>query len=143
MFGRLLNVSVFFNRFMYLEYDLACKKLFFFSDVEENESSMICPCCQRIFHVDCVQSMALSYGRAHIKCPTCGEKTKFSDEALYQGVYIPEKDAAWDNPTEESFYNFQQMGQLYAHCDAKPCGCTKGPKFNLAGSRFEVPRFFK
>ena len=82
--------------------------------------------------------MALSYGRAHIKCPTCGEKSKFCDEALYQGVYIPEKDAAWENPAEESFYNFQQMGQLYAHCDAKPCGCTKGPKFNLAGSRFEV-----
>jgi len=75
------------------------------TDVEENESSMICPCCQRIFHVDCVQSMALSYGRAHIKCPTCGEKSKFSDEALYQGVYIPEKDAAWENPAEESFYN--------------------------------------
>merc|ERR1711874_339617 len=32
------------------------------------------------------------------------------------------------------------MGQLYSKCDAQPCACTKGPKFNLAGSRFEIIR---
>ena len=52
--------------------------------------------------------------------------------------FISEKDAAWENPTEESFYNFQAMGELYNICDADPCACTKGPKFNFAGSRFEV-----
>ena len=82
--------------------------------------------------------MALSYGKAHLKCPYCNDKKKFCDEALNQGIYIPEKDASWENPDEESFYNFQAMGQLYSICDAKPCACTKGPKFNLAGSRFEV-----
>ena len=103
-----------------------------------NEQAIVSPCCQRINHFECVQNMALSYGKAHLKCPYCNDKKKFCDEALNQGIYIPEKDASWENPDEESFYNFQAMGQLYSICDAKPCACTKGPKFNLAGSRFEV-----
>ena len=82
--------------------------------------------------------MALSYGKSHLNCPNCREKNKFCEEALNQGVYIPEKDAEWENPNQEEFYNFQAMGELYNSCDANPCACTKGPKFNLAGSRFEV-----
>ena len=112
--------------------------LLFFSEVDKKEPSIISPCCQRIYHFDCVQSMALSYGKSHLNCPNCREKNKFCEEALNQGVYIPEKDAEWENPTQESFYNFQAMGELYNSCDANPCACTKGPKFNLAGSRFEV-----
>ena len=110
----------------------------FFSEVEKKDPCIISPCCQRIYHFDCVQSMALSYGKAHLNCPNCREKKKFCEEALNQGVYIPEKDAAWESPNQESFYNFQAMGELYNSCDANPCACTKGPKFNLAGSRFEV-----
>ena len=106
--------------------------------MDKKEPSIISPCCQRIYHFDCVQSMALSYGKSHLNCPNCREKNKFCEEALNQGVYIPEKDAEWENPTQESFYNFQAMGELYNSCDANPCACTKGPKFNLAGSRFEV-----
>ena len=110
------------------------------NEVEKKEPSIISPCCQRIYHFDCVQSMALSYGKSHLNCPNCREKNKFCEEALNQGVYIPEKDAEWENPTQESFYNFQAMGELYNSCDANPCACTKGPKFNLAGSRFEIIR---
>ena len=116
--------------------------LLFFSEVEKKDPCIISPCCQRIYHFDCVQSMALSYGKAHLNCPNCREKKKFCEEALNQGVYIPEKDAAWESPNQESFYNFQAMGELYNSCDANPCACTKGPKFNLAGSRFEVIFFF-
>ena len=62
-----------------------------FSEVDKTDPSLISPCCQRIYHFDCVQSMALSYGKAHLKCPMCSDKKKFCEEALNQGVYIPGK----------------------------------------------------
>ena len=55
--------------------------------------------------------MAFSYGQAHFKCPLCQDKTKFVAEAMNFGVYIPMKDADWEHPDQEGFYNFQQMGE--------------------------------
>ncbi len=55
--------------------------------------------------------MAISCGRAHFKCPLCSDKTKFFNEAINFGVYVPEKDADWEDPELEDFYNFQGMGK--------------------------------
>lgn len=111
-------------------------------EVRETERSLISPCCGRIYHTECVQNMAISYGRAHFKCPLCQDKKAFITEAINFGIYIPTKDADWEQPEQEEFYNFQQMGTLYQTCDAKYCACTKGRKFSFPGTRFEIIRCY-
>ena len=84
---------------------------------------MVSPCCGRLFHLQCVQAMATACGRAHFKCPLCSDKKAFVNEAVNFGVYLPEKDAEWEKPELEGFYNFQGMGKSLGDkvsaCDEK------------------------
>ena len=93
--------------------------------IQPDEKSFISPCCGRLYHTSCVQHMANSYGSSHFKCPMCQEKEKFAKEAASFGIYIPFKDADWEHPDNEGFYEYQQMGELHQTCDAKVCRCTK------------------
>ena len=65
---------------------IACSIMIFFfricysgcsEKVLETEKSLISTCCGRAFHKDCVQNMALTYGRHHLKCPLCSDKESF------------------------------------------------------------------
>ena len=93
--------------------------------VQKGEKSFISPCCGRIYHTACVQAMANSYGSSHFKCPMCNDKERFAKEAATFGIYIPTKDADWEHPDQENFYEYQQMGELHQTCDALDCRCTK------------------
>ena len=79
--------------------------------VEQKEQSIVSPCCERIYHSECLQNMSLHYGRSHFKCPMCNDKDKFLEECLNNGLYVPEKDADWERPEEENFYQYQAMGK--------------------------------
>ena len=103
--------------------------------VLSTEKSMISPCCGRIYHKDCIQNMALTYGRHHLKCPLCSDKESFILEAERIGVYVPFKDADWEIPENEEFYQHTNMNEQYTTCDAKNCACNKGRKYSLPGTR--------
>ena len=56
-------------------------------------------------------------------------------EAERIGVYIPFKDADWEIPENEEFYQHTNMNEQYTTCDAKNCACNKGRKYSLPGTR--------
>ena len=64
----LYSIMIFFFRICYS----GCSE-----KVLETEKSLISTCCGRAFHKDCVQNMALTYGRHHLKCPLCSDKESF------------------------------------------------------------------
>ena len=110
-------IHIFFHKLCFLT---GCHEL-----VQKSEKSFISPCCGRIYHTACVQAMANSYGSSHFKCPMCNDKERFAKEAATFGIYIPTKDADWEHPDQEQFYEYQQMGELHQTCDALDCRCTK------------------
>ena len=48
------------------------------------------PCCSSFYH-RCVQTMSVSAGKEHMRCPNCNDT-----EMKEVGVYIPEQDASWE-----------------------------------------------
>ena len=65
--------------------------------------------------------MALKFGCAHFKCPNCNERREFHKTALKAGIYVPQKDADWESPAMESFYNFFAMAARDDQCRADKC----------------------
>ena len=51
--------------------------------------SLVGPCCGRMFHLKCLQQMALQAGAAHYKCPLCFDKDKFFTTSVSLGIYVP------------------------------------------------------
>ncbi len=80
-------------------------------EVGTGERSVVCPHCFNVSHLDCLQRMAQSSGREHYRCPTCNDKEEFTKQSVKVGIYVPEKDADWEAPDLESFYNFNRMGE--------------------------------
>ena len=59
--------------------------------------SILAPCCNGAwFHHKCVQTMALNHGDHHFKCPLCNNLQEFSSEMQRLGIYLPQRDAAWE-----------------------------------------------
>ncbi|XP_050989334.1 G2/M phase-specific E3 ubiquitin-protein ligase isoform X1 [Labeo rohita] len=96
-----------------------------------------CPVCHGSwFHRNCVQHYAHSAAMFFFKCTLCNNKDQFQQEMLRMGIYIPERDAAWE--LEENAY--EDLLQVYQHCDAVKCRCSKGRKYSSQSGVFEVVR---
>ncbi|TRY80113.1 hypothetical protein TCAL_09428 [Tigriopus californicus] len=106
--------------------------------INSKQRCITSPCCGRRYHYHCLQSMALASGLAHFKCPICSEKSEFAQKCVQYGVYIPNRDAAWEQPSHENFYQFAAMGQSRRHCDAPKCLCDIGRSYHKPNSNFQI-----
>lgn len=106
--------------------------------INSKQRCITSPCCGRRYHYHCLQSMAMASGLAHFKCPICSEKNAFTQKCVQYGVYIPNRDAAWEQPSYENFYQFAAMGQSRRHCDAPKCLCGVGRSFHKPNSNFQI-----
>jgi len=94
------------------------------------------PCCSSFYHRDCVQSMAVSAGKEHMRCPNCNDTEMFLLEMREVGVYVPEQDASW-----EAKGNFEEQDrERVLACYAKLCFCphVEGRGFHSEGGLWEV-----
>ncbi|XP_073683462.1 G2/M phase-specific E3 ubiquitin-protein ligase [Garra rufa] len=96
-----------------------------------------CPACHGSwFHRNCVQHYAHSAAMFFFKCTLCNNKDQFQQEMLRMGIYIPERDAAWE--LEENAY--EDLLQVYEHCDAVKCRSNKGRNYSSQSGNFEIVR---
>jgi len=94
------------------------------------------PCCSSFYHRECVQSLAVSAGKEHLRCPNCNDTELFLKEMRQVGVYVPEQDASWEG--KGNFEELDRERELVCH--AKLCFCPniEGRAFNSEGGLWEV-----
>jgi hypothetical protein len=86
-------------------------------------ASLWTPCCRAWYHRACVERVAEAAGCHHTRCPLCNNKEVFQQEMLQCGVYIPDRDAAWELEAGA----FQDLYRRHATCDHQPaCLCPHG-----------------
>ena len=68
----------------------------------------------------------------------CNNKDEFKQEMQRFGIYVPEKDAAWE--TEESA--FHSLLERHDTCDAVPCLCPEGRQKDEDYTEWEIVRLF-
>lgn len=88
----------------------------------ENKSSVLkMPCCNNMFiHRSCIQYQAMSSGY-FFKCPTCNNEESFQKEMARFGIYIPQRDASWEENNA-----FAELLEQYDQCDWPNCECPDG-----------------
>lgn len=79
------------------------------------------PCCKKWLHLTCIQQQAYNAGLYFIKCPLCNDKDLFKKAIIDNGIYIPDKDASWEESAA-----FHDLERRYDNCDASHCSCPKG-----------------
>uniref|UniRef100_A0A182VRR1 PHD-type domain-containing protein n=1 Tax=Anopheles minimus TaxID=112268 RepID=A0A182VRR1_9DIPT len=85
-------------------------------------TSIKAPCCLNgWFHQRCLAQYAQSAGY-FFKCPLCKNEDKFLLEMPLRGVFVPERDAAWELEPNA----FQEQLQRPTACDAEDCKCPEG-----------------
>uniref|UniRef100_A0A182STD4 PHD-type domain-containing protein n=1 Tax=Anopheles maculatus TaxID=74869 RepID=A0A182STD4_9DIPT len=85
-------------------------------------TSIKAPCCRNgWFHQRCLAQYAESAGY-FFKCPLCKNEDKFVAEVPRRGVFVPERDAAWELEPNA----FQEQLQRPTACDAEDCKCEQG-----------------
>ncbi|XP_041703982.1 G2/M phase-specific E3 ubiquitin-protein ligase [Coregonus clupeaformis] len=100
-------------------------------------SVLKCPACHGSwFHRDCVQNQAHSAGMFFFRCTLCNNKDMFQQEMLRMGIHIPERDAAWE--LEENAY--EELLQVYQHCDANKCLSHSGRTCSSRTGWFQILR---
>uniref|UniRef100_A0A182JXQ4 PHD-type domain-containing protein n=1 Tax=Anopheles christyi TaxID=43041 RepID=A0A182JXQ4_9DIPT len=85
-------------------------------------TSIRAPCCRNgWFHQRCVAQYAQSAGY-FFKCPLCNNEDIFLPEIPRRGVFVPERDAAWELEPNA----FQEQLVRPTACDAEVCKCQEG-----------------
>ncbi|XP_031640227.1 PHD finger protein 7-like [Contarinia nasturtii] len=82
--------------------------------------SLQTPCCRSKswLHKFCIQKSVLIAGAYHSKCPLCNDTKTFCDWLKKRGIFIPERDAVWE---DSEFYNFEQQSFVPIVCTANYC----------------------
>ncbi|NXN75337.1 PHF7 protein, partial [Himantopus himantopus] len=84
--------------------------------------TLICPACTSAwFHRRCIQGQALSSALHHFHCPLCQDVETFQAEMFRLGIYIPDRDAAW-----ELDGSFAELYERHSSCDTDQCLCPAG-----------------
>ncbi|XP_037029801.1 PHD finger protein 7-like [Bradysia coprophila] len=84
--------------------------------------SVFTPCCKsEWFHKCCLMRLADSAGY-FFKCPKCNDVETFTDECMKRGIFVPQRDAAWE--TEENA--FHELMERPNRCNAEKCVCVDG-----------------
>ncbi|KFB37332.1 AGAP002929-PA-like protein [Anopheles sinensis] len=85
-------------------------------------TSIRAPCCKNSwFHQQCVARFAQTAGY-FLKCPLCNNVDTFTQAIPLRGVYVPERDAAWELEPNA----FQDQLVRPSACDAEECRCKHG-----------------
>lgn len=104
-------------------------------------SKMYPACCVGGWmHRECVQKTALSSGEFHFRCPLCNDERRFGKEMQMYGIYVPERDAAWEI---DGSAGAGIDGERRVPCDAKVCFCNQSEKprwYNKVDGIWEVLR---
>ncbi|XP_055549203.1 serine-rich adhesin for platelets-like isoform X2 [Wyeomyia smithii] len=88
--------------------------------------SIHAPCCQNgWFHRRCVAQFAQTAGY-FFKCPLCNNKDDFTRFMQQRGVFVPEKDAAWELEPNA----FGEQLERPSVCDAEECFCRHGREYD-------------
>uniref|UniRef100_A0A182Q586 PHD-type domain-containing protein n=1 Tax=Anopheles farauti TaxID=69004 RepID=A0A182Q586_9DIPT len=88
----------------------------------EKISSIRAPCCKNgWFHQQCLARYAQTAGY-FFKCPLCKNEDTFLAEIPLRGVFVPERDAAWELEPNA----FQEQLIRPTACDAEKCKCQEG-----------------
>lgn len=96
-----------------------------------------CPECHSSwFHRDCVQRQAHSSGLFFFRCTLCNNKEQFQKEMLRMGIHIPERDASWELESGA----FEELLEVYSHCDAEECVCSEGRQHSAKTGYLEIIR---
>ncbi|XP_028405846.1 uncharacterized protein LOC114528424 [Dendronephthya gigantea] len=91
------------------------------------------PCCKDVWlHRTCVQEQATVSGY-FFRCPVCNDKEKFVKEMKRMGIYVPDRDAAWEDGN-----NFAELLDKYSSCDSPACKCPLGRKFSAENGEWEL-----
>lgn len=94
------------------------------------------PCCATDvwLHRYCVQHMALNAGMHYLKCPLCNDREIFGSMVKKQGIYVPDRDAAWELETGA----FAELQERHALCDATECQCPRGRSYNTQKGSWQL-----
>lgn len=96
---------------------------------------LMVPCCQNSYiHRKCIQQQALASGLHFFKCPLCNNKELFTAEMLKFGIYIPDRDASW----EQEANAFNDLLERHCFCDVAKCRCKFGRSYNEVDSCWEI-----
>ncbi|KAJ6641254.1 G2/M phase-specific E3 ubiquitin-protein ligase [Pseudolycoriella hygida] len=91
------------------------------------------PCCNKNAwcHKLCLQKYAQTSGY-FMKCPLCNNSNTFCTFIAKRGVFIPDRDAEWENESGPStFYGFEQHNERPSVCVAKQCKCSRGRRYHV------------
>jgi len=69
--------------------------------------------------------MAKNHGAHFFKCPLCNDIDIFSVVMRRSGVYLPDRDAAWE--LEPDAFADQVV---HSRCEAETCICPKGREYS-------------
>lgn len=96
--------------------------------------SILSPCCKNAwFHRECLAKFAHTAGY-FFKCPLCNDNQKFKKSVAIQGIFIPERDAAWEMEPNA----FAEQLERPNECSAKVCKCRNGRKYNAKQGLWEI-----
>ncbi|XP_046860887.1 uncharacterized protein LOC124454120 [Xenia sp. Carnegie-2017] len=91
------------------------------------------PCCKDVwFHRACVQKQAEVSGY-FFRCAVCNNKSKFLKEMQRMGIFVRDRDAAWEEGD-----NFAELLQTYNQCDHTICICPNGRKYSNDSGKWKL-----
>ncbi|XP_064484321.1 G2/M phase-specific E3 ubiquitin-protein ligase-like isoform X2 [Ornithodoros turicata] len=106
-------------------------------DPRPSNDVILTPCCRQPFHRGCLERQAATAGCHFFRCCHCKNKKDFQEEMLLCGIYIPDRDAAWEMEPNA----FSDLLYEYAQCDAPRCRCPRGKTYSVNNDpRWEVIR---
>lgn len=89
-----------------------------------NESINASCCTESWYHRNCMAVFADRAGY-FFKCPLCNNKEEFRNKVMEQGIFVPERDAAWElEPNAFADHHVRPN-----ECVAEKCQCTRGRKY--------------
>ncbi|XP_057309521.1 G2/M phase-specific E3 ubiquitin-protein ligase-like isoform X2 [Hydractinia symbiolongicarpus] len=105
--------------------------------VPDHDTILKTPCCKNVFmHRGCIQIQA-SVSGYFFRCPTCNNEKLFTEEMSRYGIYVPLRDAAWEESNA-----FAELLEQYNKCDLKKCKCRRGRKYNTQAGKWHVLRCY-
>jgi len=90
----------------------------------DEEKVLKTPCCKNVFiHRDCIQLQANTSGY-FFRCPTCNNDKLFTKEMTDYGIFVPLRDAAWEDQNA-----YSDLLEQYGKCDLYKCKCRRGRQY--------------
>ncbi|KAF2901631.1 hypothetical protein ILUMI_04556 [Ignelater luminosus] len=92
-------------------------------------------CCKAeiILHLNCIRRLALSAGY-FTKCPGCNNNSEFLTCIKYWGVFVPERDAAWEIGENA----FSELYEVHDTCDVSTCLCPQGRDYATSKGKWRL-----